>query len=124
MEAAAVIRRSPSNTPRPKSTSLATSDGRMKALTHLARLLAKRIDQIHDGGASFNSEAKELRETLKQLAAESEGRGDAGGDESALDRIREILSDQIGPLGDPDSVGAGPSCSSQLDLFPEERPGQ
>ena len=112
MESAAAIRSSSQSATRAKSSSLATSDGRMKTLTHLARQLERRIAHMHDTGASFNSEAKELRETIKQLAAESEGRGSVN-DDSALDRIREILSDSQFAIH-----------NSQLDLFPEEGLGQ
>jgi hypothetical protein len=98
MEAAKAIQPIPepesSRAAQPKSRDLATTDGRVLSLKALARKIEQRIQDVHSAKAAFNSEAKELRETLKQIAAEMEGRGDAGSQESALVRIRQILREE------------------------------
>jgi hypothetical protein len=78
----------------PAPTGLATVDGRVKCLKGVARKLERRINDTHTNGAAFNSEAKELRETLKQIAAEREGHGDLSHEQSALERIRQILQEE------------------------------
>jgi hypothetical protein len=78
----------------PAPSGLATVDGRVKCLKGVARKLERRISDTYTNGAAFNTEAKELRETLKQIAAELEGRGDLSSQESALERIRQILEEE------------------------------
>jgi hypothetical protein len=98
MEAAEAIKPAPpdaaQDTPRTRANGLASAEGRVRCLKGVARKLERRIRSVHENGAAFNSEAKELRETLKQIAAEMDGRGDAAGDESALEKIRQILREE------------------------------
>ena len=98
METAKAIQPVPSPKPEPAGATrrhdLACPTWRVKSLKGLARKLEQRIQDVHAAKAAFNSEAKELRETLKQIAAEMEGRGDSGGQESALERIRQILREE------------------------------
>jgi hypothetical protein len=98
MEAAKAIEPAPPEQspkhPASVASGLSSVDGRVRVLKGLARKLDQRIRDMHDKGTGYNTEAKELRETLKHIAAELEGRGDACSHESTLERIREILREE------------------------------